>query len=264
MRFISWNVNGIRSVYRKDFWNKIKHLDPSIISVQETRADPTVITQKQFQQTGFSLPYFSAIKKGYSGVATYCKDSDIIIHENIEGTGVDEFDIEGRAITHLISIKDSGKKIAYLNIYCPQGTRGPERVEYKIRFFNRIYQMCESYKKQGYSIILSGDFNTTVGDLDLTRYKENRTKTGCLHEERAALNRFLYNGYIDTFRHFYPDRGGVYSYWYVINNARSRNVGWRLDYFVVSDDLIDKVQDAFIWMDVMGSDHCPVGIDITL
>jgi exodeoxyribonuclease-3 len=286
-RFVSWNINGIRASIRKNTWPDIQKLNPDIFSVQEIKATDEFMESKDAQKDGYSMEYeFATMKKGYSGVANYLKNTSIptasasmSLFENkaskneegdfevlqvIKGIGDETFDQEGRMITHLLKHNSSKKKIAYLNGYYPQGGRGPHRVRYKIEFYKKVYELCEQYRQEGYSIILCGDFNTTVGDIDLARPKENRETTGCLPEEREALDWFLKGGYVDTFRHFYPDKKDVYSFWDQITKARERNVGWRIDYYIISDDLIDNVQDAYIWTDIMGSDHCPVGIDIEL
>jgi len=288
LRLISWNINGIRATLRKNTWNDIKALNPDIFSIQEIKATNDFMEGKDSKIPGYTMNYeYATMKKGYSGVATYTKDEvfNTANHSDnelfytassesnnplfevtsvVKGIGEEEFDQEGRLLTHLIESRDSSIKLAYINGYYPQGGRGPHRVEYKIEFYKKVHALCEQYRAQGYSVILCGDFNTTVGDIDLARPKENRNVTGCLPEERDALDLFLKGAYIDTFRHFYPDTADVYSYWDQITRARERNVGWRIDYYIVSEDLIDKVQDAFIWMDIMGSDHCPVGIDIQI
>jgi exodeoxyribonuclease-3 len=286
-RFVSWNINGIRASIRKNTWPDVQTLDPDIFSVQEIKANNEFMESKDAQKDGYTMEYeYATMKKGYSGVASYLKntsifvthDSDSLFDEGsedttqadfkvlqiIKGIGDEKFDEEGRMITHLLEHQSSKKKIAFLNGYYPQGGRGPHRVEYKIEFYKKVHELCEQYRKDGYSVILCGDFNTTVGDIDLARPKENRNTTGCLPEEREALDWFLKGGYIDTFRHFYPDKKDVYSYWDQITRARERNVGWRIDYFIVSDDLKDNLKEAHIWMDIMGSDHCPVGIDVEL
>jgi exodeoxyribonuclease III len=306
VRLISWNINGIRASLKKNTWPEIVKLNPDIFSVQEIKATNEFMDSGEPQHQGYSMAYeYATMKKGYSGVATYTKDSvfshshssDTLFAQSaaieteksdtvkinsknsensekneqrfevtqiINGLGDPKFDEEGRLLTHLFESKDGTTKIAYINGYYPQGGRGPHRVEYKIEFYKLVFDTCQSYRKQGYGVILCGDFNTTITDIDLARPKENRTTTGCLPEEREAFDWFLKNGYVDTFRHFYPDKPDMYSYWDQITRARERNVGWRIDYFLVSEDLIGRVKDAYIWMDVFGSDHCPVGIDIEL
>lgn len=299
LRLVSWNINGIRATIRKQTWPDIVSLKPDIVSVQEIKATHEFMDTHEAQREDYYLDYtFATIRKGYSGVATYLHtgtfdhlhssslaslddqhtlplntvDSNSsteyetkpwhIQHVYI-GLGSEEFDNEGRLVTHILYNPELNRTIAYINGYYPQGGRGPHRIEYKIAFYQRVHALCEQYRQQGYSVILCGDFNTTVTDIDLARPKENRKTTGCLPEEREALNLFLQGGYTDTFRYLYPDMPDKYTYWDQITRARDRNVGWRIDYFIISNDLLDNLTDAYIWSDIMGSDHCPVGIDLT-
>lgn len=278
LHLISWNINGIRASLKKNTWQSIAMLKPDIFSVQEIKATNEFMDTEDAQKEGYTLHYeYARNRKGYSGVATYTNNSriaslgstysnavDVVTKKVVNGLGNEEFDIEGRLLTHLFESKSGKTKIAYINGYYPQGGRGDYRIEYKIKFYYAVHSLAQKYREEGYGVILCGDFNTTVGDIDLARPNENRKTTGCLPEERDALNLFLSNGYVDTFRYFYPDKKDAYSYWDQITRARERNVGWRIDYFIVSDDLISTVHDAFIYSDIVGSDHCPVGITLSL
>lgn len=289
LRLVSWNINGIRASIRKKTWPEVKsQLDPDFFGVQEIKATNEFMDTKPAQKEGYTMAYeYATMRKGYSGVASYLKtatfgnlpeqdDNSLLSGETssssspytitkvVQGLENEKFDEEGRLISHLVTNNSTGKKFVIINGYYPQGGRGPHRVEYKIEFYKEVFEICEQYRKDGYGVMLCGDFNTTVSDIDLARPKENKNVTGCLPEEREALDWFLKGGYVDTFRHFYPDKPDMYSYWDQITRARDRNVGWRIDYWIVSDDLIDSVKDVYIWTDIMGSDHCPVGIDIEL
>jgi exodeoxyribonuclease-3 len=272
IKLVSWNVNGIRAITKKGFWDNIKSISPDILGIQETKADIDIMNGGAGDNFEYSMNFHSASnRKGYSGVATYI--SLKWVNERLKfvdwtiGLGIEEFDLEGRIVRahfEYNNAKASFDKIVVINGYYPQGGRGPERIEYKIKFYKAVFDLAEDYRRKGYAVILCGDFNTTVTDIDLARPKENRKTTGCLPEEREALNWFLKGDYIDTFRHFYPDKPDMYSYWDQITRARERNVGWRIDYFIVSKELEKYLVDAEILMEIIGSDHCPVTVTLDL
>jgi exodeoxyribonuclease III len=261
MKYISWNINGIRAAIKKGLWEKLDQLEVDVVCFQETKADSDIMSQSGLIPENWDIVFHSCtLKKGYSGVATLVrKSSDITIVSSRIGLGDEEFDVEGRVVTTELHTKDIS--IVLINAYYPQGGRDG-RIPYKIKFYECMHEYAESFKKLGKSVVLCGDFNTTVGDIDLARPKENRSTTGCLPEERDALNLFLKNGYIDTFRTFYPDTIARYSYWDQITRARERNVGWRIDYFIVDEAIISHIKKAEILDDILGSDHCPVMIEI--
>jgi len=272
IKLTSWNVNGIRAITKKGFWESISSIAPDLLNIQETKADIDIMSAGAGDSFDYSMNFHSATsRKGYSGVATYV--SKKWLNERLKfvdweiGLGVNEFDIEGRIVRSHFEYKNedaSFDKVVLINGYYPQGGRGPERIEYKLKFYKGVFDLAENYRKNGYAVILCGDFNTTVSDIDLARPKENRKTTGCLPEEREALNWFLEGEYIDTFRHFYPNKVDQYSYWDQITRARERNVGWRIDYFIVSKDLEKYLVDAEISMEITGSDHCPVSLTLDL
>lgn len=287
IRLMSWNVNGIRANIKKGFWDNVATLRPHILGIQETKSDATIMESGVLSHPEYAMHYHSAtIKKGYSGVATLSlvgdptKDKQLFSQsrpapESVDlqiqgvsyGVGDAEFDQEGRLVITHYTASVAGKEVlefSLLNGYHPQGGRGPHRVEYKIAFYARVLQIALDLRAQGKKVILCGDFNTTVTDIDLARPKENRNTTGCLPEERAALNTFFTAGFIDTFRHFYPDQAQAYTYWDQITRARERNVGWRIDYVLVDQSLLPFLQDAYICPQILGSDHCPVGIDLKI
>jgi exodeoxyribonuclease-3 len=170
--------------------------------------------------------------------------------------------VEGRLVETEVSDLEGKYLFTLINAYYPQGGRGPHRIEYKIEFYREVKKRTQELQKLGKKIVLCGDFNTTVGDIDLARAKENRKTTGCLPEEREALDWFLKDGFLDSFRHFYPEAADRYSYWDQITRARERNVGWRIDYFLVDKNLQENLKAADIHDQVMGSDHCPVSIEL--
>jgi len=257
-KFISWNVNGIRAVDKKEAlkWIDKEHID--ILGLQEIKAEekqiPETIFDKQYSHTQVS----SSHKKGQSGVALF---SDINSTFNDDTLHIDLLD-EGRINEFHFETND--KKIAFFNIYFPNGQRDEERLQYKLDFYDRFLEYCEKLKKEGYSIIACGDVNTAHKPIDLKRPKPNEDTSGFLPIERAWIDKFLALGYIDTFRHINGDIEEEYSWWSYRFNARKNNTGWRIDYFYVSEDLKDNIKNAFILQDVMGSDHCPVGLEIEL
>jgi len=254
MKLLSWNVNGIRAIYKKGFLEWLDSESPDILGLQETKASPDQLSEDLRNPKGY-FTYFSSskVKKGYSGVAIYTKKEP----EKVEyGMGIKKFDDEGRIVTTYF------KDFVLLNIYFPNGGGGPERLKYKLDFYDAFLSHIEKLQKKGKKVIFCGDVNTAHEEVDLARPKENEKNTGFLPEERAWIDEVIYHGYIDTFRHLHPHKKEVYSYWDLKTRARDRNVGWRIDYFFVAPDLMKKVKRAFIQTGVYGSDHCPVGIEL--
>lgn len=253
MKLLSWNVNGLRAVYKKDSWNDFLAENPDIFCLQETKAHIEQLPDEIKNIPGYFSYFVSPeIKKGYSGVAIYSK----IKPKKVEyGMRIKKLDQEGRLITAYF------KNFVLLNVYFPNGGQGPERLKYKLEFYNAFLKHIEKLKKN-YNIIFCGDINTAHKEIDLARPKSNEKHTGFLPIERAWIDKVISKGYIDTFRFFYPDKKDSYSYWDIKTRARERNVGWRLDCFFVNSDLEKNLKDAFILKDIYGSDHAPVGVDI--
>ncbi len=254
MRILSWNVNGIRASEKKGFLDWLQKESPDILCVQETKCHPNQLKNNLLKPEGYKTFWSAAEKKGYSGVAVYSKTEPKSVEA---GLGVKEFDTEGRTL-----FLDYGKFVLF-NIYYPNGGRGNGRVEFKMAFYDCFTKKVEKLRKKGKKIIVCGDVNTAHEEIDLARPKANEKNTGFLPEERAWVTKFLSLGYIDTFRHLCKDPGH-YSWWDYKTKARERDVGWRIDYFFISPDLETKLQKAFMLKDVMGSDHCPVGIEIKM
>jgi exodeoxyribonuclease III len=252
MRILSWNVNGIRAVQKKGFIEWLHKESPDILCVQETKCHPEQLTEELLSPDGYKTYWSSAEKKGYSGTAVFTKAEPRTVKE---GLGVKAFDTEGRTL-----MLDYGDFILF-NIYFPNGSGGNKRVPFKMAFYDAFLKKANALKKQGRNIIVCGDVNTAHEAIDLARPKENEKNTGFLPEERAWVTKFVHNGYIDTFRHFHKD-DGHYTWWDYKTSARERNIGWRIDYFFVSENLLPKVKKALILKTVMGSDHCPVGIEL--
>lgn len=248
----SWNVNGIRAVQKKGFMEWFSNCKGNIICLQETKAHQEQLEDSVINIKGFKSFWFSAEKKGYSSVAIY---SDIEPLKIKNGFDHPDFDKEGRVI---VAEYDN---FVLANVYFPNGGRGPERVKYKLDFYNDLFFYLEKNYRDRKGIIVVGDYNTAHKEIDLARPKENVKTSGFLPEEREWIDRIINLGYVDIFRKF-NDKPEQYSYWDQITRARDRNVGWRIDFFMVSDDLVGKVKDAKIHPEVFGSDHCPISIKI--
>jgi exodeoxyribonuclease III len=252
IRILSWNVNGIRAVHKKGFLDLFKKEKPDILCVQETKAQQEQLPDELINVEGYHSYFSSAVRKGYSGVAIYTKAEPVSIKK---GFGIEKFDSEGRVL-----IADYPEFILF-NIYYPNGKARQERLQYKMEFYDAFLKYVDKLKKKGKNIIICGDVNTAHKEIDIARPKENEKVSGFLPEEREWIDKFLSHGYLDTFRMFNQDPDN-YTWWDQLTRARDRNVGWRIDYFYISENLKKKIKNAFIMPDVMGSDHCPIGIEI--
>jgi exodeoxyribonuclease-3 len=252
LTLISWNINGARAIYKAGFMEWFAAAGPDILCLQETRAEPEQVPADLREPDGYCGHWHAcARKKGYSGTALLSKPRPLSV---TFGLGYPQFDDEGRTI-----IADYGDFVL-LNCYFPNGGNDHGRVPYKLAFYEAFLEKCEALRAAGKGVVFCGDVNTAHCEIDLAHPKENVGRTGFLPEERAWLDLVTATGYVDTFRHFHPDLAGQYTWWSVPMRARERNVGWRIDYYFVSPDLLPRVQDAFILPEVRGSDHCPVGI----
>ena len=254
MRLISWNVNGIRAVYRKDAFFPLFKNSPDIVCTQETKAHPDQLPDDLKNVPGYYSYFSSAEKKGYSGVGIWTKEKPKKV---TYGLGKKEFDSEGRTIIA------EYKKFTLLNVYFPNGCRDSERLEYKMKFYDLFLKKINARVKKGEKIVFCGDVNTAHAEIDLARPKENRNSSGFLDMERQWIDKVIKAGYSDSFRMF-NDKGGHYTWWDMITRARERDVGWRIDYFFVSDKVKKKVKSAGIMKKTMGSDHCPVTLELEL
>ena len=252
MKILSWNVNGIRATDKKGLFEWFKTESPDILCLQEIKALPEQVPPHLRNTPGYNIFYNSAERKGYSGVATFSKEKPIDVKK---GFGIEKFDIEGRAlITEFPSF-------TLFNIYYPNGKKNQERLDYKLDFYDTFLGYSDNLKAEVKNIVVCGDFNTAHKEIDLSRPKENSKISGFLPVERAWIDTFIDHGYVDTFRHFNKEPN-QYSWWDMKSGARERNVGWRIDYFFVNKEFLPHVKKAFIMQDVMGSDHCPIGIEI--
>ena len=252
MKITTWNVNGFRAVLKKGFKDVIQELNPDILCLQEIKAKKEQLQPEEMEIPGYQTVWNSAERPGYSGVAVYYKQNPSQISF---GLGLDEFDNEGRVIR--LDLQD----FTLFNVYFPNGQRGQERVDYKLCFYGKLLEICDLLHSSGKKVIITGDFNTAHKEIDLANPKENSTTSGFLPEERAWIDTYLERNFVDAFRVLYPEKV-QYSWWTYRVNARARGIGWRLDYYLVSKDLMPAVVDITIHDQMMGSDHCPVSMII--
>ena len=248
----SWNVNGIRAAAKKGFVNWIAETGPDILAVQETKAQPGQLDAELLDVKGYKAYWFSAERKGYSGVALYSREEPI----KVEPLGIDEFDCEGRTvIAHY-------PEFSFMNCYFPNSQGEGVRLGYKLGFCDAVLDKCNSLVSEGKNIVLCGDYNVAHTAIDLKNPKANEKNAGYLPEEREWMTKFLAAGYIDSFRKFHPDEPGHYSWWSYRFKARERDIGWRIDYHCVNNSFSNNVLAAKIHKTVMGSDHCPVSLTL--
>ncbi len=247
LKFLSWNVNGIRAIEKKGFTETLREIDPDILAIQETKAMPEQLSDALKNVDGYTSYWYSAQKKGYSGVGIYAKDEPTNV---LYGLGIDEHDREGRVIT--LEYKD----FYFINVYFPNAQHGLARLDYKLRFNNDLLVFVGRLAKKK-SVVICGDFNVAHEEIDLANPKQNEKNAGFTPEERAWMDTFIDAGYVDTFRMFNKEPG-QYSWWSYRFNARAKNIGWRIDCFCVDAKSKKRVKGVAILNDVMGSDHCPV------
>lgn len=252
MKLVSWNVNGLRACLTKGFKDFFEQVDADIICIQETKAQQNQI------QLDFIDGYFeywnSAVKKGYSGAAIFTRITPLSVNY---GMNIPEHDQEGRLITLEFD------RFFLVNVYTPNSQRELARLNYRLQWeddFRSYLQQLDQTKP----VIICGDLNVAHKEIDIKNPKSNKRNAGFTDEERGKMTELLQTGFIDTFRHTYPDKTDAYTWWSYMMNARARNIGWRIDYFLVSKRLKETIADSLIYADIMGSDHCPVGLEITL
>jgi exodeoxyribonuclease III len=249
---LCWNVNGIRAAQKRGFLDWLQQMSPDILCLQETKVQPGEISPELEQPAGYYAYWDFPERKGYSGVVTFTRERPSKVKN---GLGIKRFDIEGRVII------TQYRQFTIFNVYFPNGKMSEERLKYKMDFYDAFLDFVDPLKARGEKLIVCGDFNTAHKEIDLARPKENEDVSGFLPMERAWMDKFVAHGFIDTFRHFNKEPG-YYTWWSLRTRARERNIGWRLDYFFVTENLSDSVTEASILSDVTGSDHCPVGIKV--
>lgn len=253
MKLLSWNVNGFRAVHKKGFPEFLAKAQPDVLCLQETKCEPADLKPEMAAYEGYGTEWHWSQKKGYCGVATFSK----VKPERVDrGLDIRLFDGEGRVLTTVF------KDFTLFNVYFPNGKSRDERLKFKMDFYEAFLEVLERARKRGEDrILICGDVNTAHKEIDLARPKENRKISGFLPQECAWIDTLLSQGFIDSFREF--EKGaGHYSYWDQMTFARARNVGWRIDYWFVSESLRPRLKNAFIMPEILGSDHCPVGIEL--
>jgi len=254
LKLASWNVNGVRSIAKKGFFEWLNIEKPDIVGLQETKIGSDQLTAEVMAPQGYLSHWSHAERKGYSGVAIYSREKPLSVQE---GMGIPQFDREGRVLA-----ADYGAFLL-LNIYYPNGKASEERLRYKLEFYEAFLKYANRLRAQGKRLVICGDFNTAHKPIDLARPKENENVSGFLPVERAWMDRFVDCGYIDTFRLF-NSKPHNYTWWHQVTRARERNVGWRIDYVFTSVDLASKLSGATIQANVLGSDHCPVCLELSV
>ena len=249
MKLVSWNVNGLRAIYKKGFEESFKKLDADIFCIQETKMQEGQI---ELDLQGYYQYYNYAERKGYSGTAIFTKKEPFKVSY---GIGIEEHDKEGRVITLEFD------KFYMVNCYTPNSGRELARLEYRMTWEDEFKKYLIKLDKQK-PVIICGDLNVAHTEIDLKNPKSNRKNAGFTDEERSKIEELLNSGFTDSFRKMYPDKEGAYTWWSYMFNARANNAGWRIDYFLVSDRISKNIKDAYIYSEIMGSDHCPVGLEI--
>ena len=251
MKLISWNVNGIRACLTKGFEDFFKEVNADVFCIQETKCQEGQVNLKF---NGYKSFWNSAEKKGYSGTAIFTKKEPISVNY---GIGIKEHDKEGRVITLEF------EKFYMVNIYTPNSKRELERLEYRMIWEDEIRKYLLKLNKIK-PVIMCGDLNVAHKEIDLKNPKTNRHNAGFTDEERGKMTELLNAGFIDTFRHMYPNEIDKYTWWSYMGKAREKNIGWRIDYFIVSNNIKNKIKDAKIYPEIFGSDHCPIGLEMEI
>lgn len=252
MNLISWNVNGIRACINKGFNDFFKEVNADIFCIQETKLQPEQAENIEFD--GYTKYINSAVKKGYSGTMIFTKQKPINVTYDL---GIEEFDKEGRIITLEYD------KFFIVNCYTPNSKRELERLDYRQIWEDEIRKYLKRLDSNK-PVIMCGDLNVAHKEIDLKNPATNHHNAGFTDEERNKMTALLDEGFIDTYRYLYPDKEGVYSWWSYMRQSRDKNIGWRIDYFIVSDSVKNKIKDANIYTEILGSDHCPIGLEIDI
>lgn len=255
MRIVSWNVNGLRACAKKGFSEFLASCKADVVGLQEVRAFPEQLPDDVRSPPGWYTCFSPAERPGYSGVAIFSRQEPKRVETSL---GESRFDVEGRL---QIARFDN---LAIINAYFPKGSgkdRDNSRVPFKLDFYRAVFDRMQTLRRRG-PVLVIGDYNTAHQEIDLARPKDNRKNSGFLPEERAEVDRWIEAGWLDAFRELHPDEEEHYTWWRQWGGAREKNIGWRIDYIMASPSAMKRVRDAFIWPDLMGSDHCPVGVDL--
>ena len=251
MKLLSWNVNGLRAVMNKGFKEFFKEINADILALQETKLQEGQI---EFNPEGYYTYWNSAVKKGYSGTVVFTKKEPKKV---TYGIGIEKHDQEGRVITLEF------EKFYFVDCYTPNSQRELTRLDYRMEWEKDFREYLKELNKTK-PVILCGDLNVAHNEIDLKNPKSNKHNAGYTEEERSQMTELLNEGFTDSFRYLYPEKEGIYSWWSYMFHAREKNAGWRIDYFIVSNDIKEKIKDSIIHTEIMGSDHCPVELDIEI
>lgn len=251
MKLLSWNVNGLRAVMNKGFKEFFKEINADILALQETKLQEGQI---EFNPEGYYTYWNSAVKKGYSGTVVFTKKEPKKV---TYGIGIEKHDQEGRVITLEF------EKFYFVDCYTPNSQRELTRLDYRMEWEKDFREYLKELNKTK-PVILCGDLNVAHNEIDLKNPQSNRHNAGFTDEERSQMTELLNAGFTDSFRYLYPEKEGIYSWWSYMFHAREKNAGWRIDYFIVSNDIKEKIKDSIIHTEIMGSDHCPVELDIEI
>ena len=254
MKIVSWNVNGLRAILKKEFITWVKEASPDVLCIQETKLQESTLDEKAKNIDGYYSYFSFAERKGYSGVATYTKRKPKNVYH---GIGIERFDKEGR-----ILITEFDEFILF-NIYFPNGQMNEERLKYKMEFYDALLDYCNKLVEKDIKLVICGDYNTAHTEMDIKNAKANEKTSGFLPVERAWMDKFIAAGYTDTFRFINPEEI-KYSWWSYKFKARDRNARWRIDYHFVSNNFIENIKNAQILNEVYGSDHCPVSLELSI
>ena len=253
MQLYSWNINGVRAALKKGFLNWLDQTQPDVLCLQESKAKASQLGFELTQIPGYQAHFAEAKRGGYSGVITYSK---LPVNQTEIGLGIDKFDQEGRTIiSHY-------PDFTLFNIYFPNGKASQQRLDYKMDYYKTLLEYLKKLLKDQPNIVICGDVNTAHQEVDLARPKDNAKISGFLPQERAWIDQLLEAGFIDSYRHLHPKQTDAYSWWSLRSGARQRNVGWRIDYFFISQNLKKNLKAAEIHSEVMGSDHCPISVEL--
>ncbi len=253
VKIICWNINSIRAAAGKGYLKPVFAENPNVFCLQETKATPDNVTPELRQPPGYFAYWNMPLNHpGYSGVVTYSREKPEDVQYNF---GDESYDIEGRVVITKFP------EYRLFNIYFPNGKMSDARLQYKMDFYDRFLVYTDNLKAKGEKLVICGDYNTAHTEMDIARPKENSKFSGFLPSERAWMDKMMAHGYVDTFRHFNKEPG-QYTYWDIKTGARARNVGWRIDYFFVSENLMPNVAESYIMKDIMGSDHCPIALTL--
>ena len=252
MKIISYNVNGIRAAMKKEFVEWLQQESPDVLCLQELKALPEQFDQTPFHELGYQCYFMPAEKKGYSGVAIFSKIEPIHVEY---GCGNDKYDFEGRVI------RADFKDVSVMSVYMPSGTSGDIRQDFKYEWLDFFQEYATQLRKQYPNLVISGDYNIAHTEIDIHNPKSNKNSSGFLPEEREWLSKYIESGFIDTFRHF-CEEPHFYSWWSYRANSRAKNLGWRIDYHMATENLKDRLVSASILSDAVHSDHCPILLEI--